>query len=173
MTDDAHDDSLDKRIDALFAKQPAPVVRADFADAVLRSLQAEDNATDALVDERLRHLPLLTRAERTEKLFHGVLRTLHFQKLIRWSIPAAAALLAGIVALPVFLAPTQNRRAAALPAEEVVARAMADDPALAAMLRSSNTVETPSTLDTETIDLIAGLNDNAIAWLETLTYYEN
>jgi hypothetical protein len=169
-------DSLDQRLDALLAARPvAP--RAGFADSIFRAIESEQQhpvaladesgPLDALVDARLRHHPLQTRPERTEKFFAGVIHAVRVRNILRWTVPALAASVALLLALPALLRPD-----VAMPApEDVLAEAMAGDPALADMLRG--TVATTNAdypvFDREILDAVSGLNDNTLAWLETLT----
>jgi hypothetical protein len=165
MNTEPANDSLDQRLDAFLAARPrAP--RPDFADTVLRAIADEDQTLDALVDARLRHHPLRARAERAERLFLGTLRAVRFAKILRWGVSTAAA--AALIAL--FFLPARHE---ATP-EEIIAKAIAADPALDALLRPQPDPDAAIiTLDHETVEAFAGLNDNTLAWLETLTSYEN
>ena len=164
---DSRDQRMDALLDTLLASRPL-TPRTDFSGAVLRALEDGTNADslDTLVDARLRHHPLRTHTGRTEKFMAAVLRADHIRKILRWSVPALAASVALFLALPAFLNPSK----APVP-ENVLVEAMAKDPALAAMLHSYTiaTATALPSLDREVVDAVSDLNDNTLAWLETLT----
>ncbi|MDR2862871.1 MAG: hypothetical protein LBV54_03200 [Puniceicoccales bacterium] len=156
----------DSHLDALLAQRPVSA-RPDFADDVLRAIES-DNALDAIIDERLLYRPLRATPALTERLFP--VRTLLFRRLIRVGAPFAAALLAGIALIPAFL----HKDAPPPAIEEIIARAISEDPSLAILLNSQNTDPgtAPVSLDSETASAVSGINDNVLVWLETLAYYE-
>ncbi|MDR2512631.1 MAG: hypothetical protein LBD01_02390 [Puniceicoccales bacterium] len=160
----------DKCLDALLAAKtltPPP----NLADAVIRSLENRKSTAklDAMLDERLRHLPIAPDDQLTRRLYDGLFHHSPLKCILRWSIPAIT------IAATLAIVPMLVLHDHSLPAEEVVAQAASDDPALASMLcLQAAGAEALATLNHEEADIVGALNDNALAWLEleTLTNYE-
>lgn len=168
MTPHEHNhDALDSRLDELLVARCVST-RKDFGDAVLAAIEAgAGDSLDVLIDKRLTALPLRTKSARTERIFTGVIEKIRFRKLISWSAPAFAALIATVLALPVFL-----HRESSIPAETLVSQAIANDPTLGILL-NTETFSNDIIFDGETVSTVAGISDNTLAWLEVLTNNES
>jgi hypothetical protein len=193
--DTAAADATDRCLDALLAARPL-TPRTDFAADVLRAVAA-DTALDTLIDERLHHPAIAATPARTERFLHAVLQWHRRRQIIRFTLPAlaAAAAIATFAAIAIFqktqfqtapedTAPTIASAAIAPPSElpattqdPLLAKALADDPALATFLaRAEEDADADpaallASLDPDTADTLAGLNDNTLDWLENLTLY--
>jgi len=110
----------------------------------------------------------------------------HFLKTLAGAAAAlaAAAALTAIAALPFFLAHDKTPVPTETPDEEVLAQAIAEDPALAQILADATATPTSAVTATgngngtgttaagnDVADILSGLNGNTIAWLEDLTLY--
>ncbi|MDR1497008.1 MAG: hypothetical protein LBS59_01150 [Puniceicoccales bacterium] len=162
MNTEPASDLLDQHIDSLLATHtlsPPPLL----VEKTLLAIAEDDKRVDAVLDARLRHLPLPPRADRAEKFFRAALHAVQFTKILRWSVSTITAAAVLIFALHF---PSHTKYTP----EEILAKAIADDPALDSLLQPAE----PVILDHETVQAISGLNNNALAWLETLTtFYED
>ncbi len=165
-----NEDISETRLDALLASRPV-VPQKDFADSVFAAIAAgEGDALDLKIDACFAAKIARTHAGHTEKFLAGIVagqkKVILFRRVFAWSGFAVAAAIAVLVSLNVYVStPAQSD------AEQTVARAVAADPELAALLRNDAFAASPAQSDAirETAALGSRINDNAIAWLDTLT----
>ncbi|MDR0535075.1 MAG: hypothetical protein LBG65_01760 [Puniceicoccales bacterium] len=187
VTESCTDHARDARLDALL-RRDALALAPHFADSVLRRIEAGDDdcgaasPLDALVDECLAAHPVRARPGCAERLFNGVVGWERHGNILRWAFSAAAAVLVVSLMLSVVIrngpAPVSDPVAgrATCQAEEILDHAMANDPVLADMLQippdgaDSFIASAAAVRDAEIAEAISDLNDNTLAWLETLTF---